>query len=449
MMKNTARLSRRKRRWLAAAILLVTSMLACYIFRSALEQSAIAITIWHEHIFHPPAGVTTGEAARFYWDVAALRVAREKRVNQFNPVLKPLVKEIAHRQGEHSGMQYSMHIYREVRWLLNFTNDTATIRAKINQLKVSLDDTAAQRKATLQQPEDGSWGLGIDTWYLRLYYTVEDGLDNLKTNPPYHMAVLDKINSSGLLRARLTTDLYDDFTKTHVFNREELDETFSAVARLLHKTRTFNYSWQPGVDTALQNFVGGWQNPETGCWGQWMIDREGKIWKMDDMAMTFHVVSDFHGSVNHLDKIAKRILELKDLDFPSGVKFDGEYSNHLNWDVVKIMRYAWPQLDSATKNDARIMFTDMLKWCLANSYRPDGSFATSELDDTYGDAVFYGVSFLVDLGYFDRAKRFWTDADFPGSQKVHDQIVKKLQQTGTIDPQLKDSYDLIRQEPGK
>lgn len=39
-----------------------------------------------------------------------------------------------------------------------------------------------------------------------------------------------------------------------------------------------------------------------------MLDRQGRIWKMDDMAMTFHVISDLHGQVEHLDLIAKRVL---------------------------------------------------------------------------------------------------------------------------------------------
>jgi hypothetical protein len=39
-----------------------------------------------------------------------------------------------------------------------------------------------------------------------------------------------------------------------------------------------------------------------------------------------------------------------------------------------------------------------------------GSFKVSELDETLGDAYFYGVSFLVDAGYFNPEKRFWTKA---------------------------------------
>ena len=270
-----------------------------------------------------------------------LRWRENERLKQLNPELKPLVKEIKRHQDAGEGMQYSMHIYREIRWLLNFTPDIETTRARIADLRKSLTQRAEQKLAGEQQASDGSWGLGLTVWYLKLYYSVEDGLDST-TDPQYPLSFLDRINSPEKLTAQLDSVLHDDFTKTGVFNREELDETFSALARLLFGNKRTGYSFHPQLKEALREFVERWQNPATGCWGQWMVDRQGRIWKMDDMAMTFHVVSDFHGQVGHLDLIAKRVLQLDSVDFPAGIRFNGHYENHLNMDVVKIFRYAWP-----------------------------------------------------------------------------------------------------------
>jgi hypothetical protein len=88
----------------------------------------------------------------------------------------------------------------------------------------------------------------------------------------------------------------------------------------------------------------------------------------------------------------------------------------------------------------------MLEWCLANSYRPDGSFKVSDLDDTVGDAYSYGVSFLRDAGYFRREDRFWTDREFPDARAVHDRIEGKLKAIGLSDPGLKDAYDTLRKD---
>jgi hypothetical protein len=235
--------------------------------------------------------------------------------------------------------------------------------------------------------------------------------------------------------------LLDDFTKTGVFNREELDETFSAVARLLFGHKRTGYAFHPQLGDALRAFVIRWQNPATGCWGQWLVDRQGRIWKMDDVGITFHVVSDLHGDVEHKDLIAKRLLQLDDVNFPAGIRFNGHYENHLNWDAVKIFRLAWPTLDEPTRQQARAEIARMLDWCLTQSLQPDGSFKVSDLDDTVGDAYSYGVSFLRETGYFRREDRFWTDQDFPQSGSVRDRIEAKLKSIGLSDPGIKGAYD--------
>ena len=429
----------------------VVLALAGYLSRELLMRAVIAGKIYHAHAFTPPP--PNGESpwrrfrsdARFYWDLAAFRVAREKRLRQLNPELKPLVKEIERHQAAGEAMQYSMHIYREIRWRLNFTPDVETTRTRITDLRHSLAQPAEQKLAAEQQASDGSWGRGLTVWYLKLYYSVEDGLKDRTKDPQYPLLFLDRINAPDKLTAQLDSDLHNDFTKTGVFNREELDETFSALARLLFGNKRTGYAFHPQLKGALREFVRRWQNPVTGCWGQWMVDRQGRIWKMDDLAMTFHVVSDFHGQVEHLDLIAKRVLRLDGVDFPSGIRFNGHYENHLNWDVVKIFHYAWPSLDAASREQVRMEMSRMLDWCLANSCQPDGSFKVSDLDDTLGDAFSYGVWFLRDVGYFRREERFWTDRDFPEAKAVRDRIEARLKTIGLCDPGLKNAYETLRE----
>ena len=139
------------------------------------------------------------------------------------------------------------------------------------------------------------------------------------------------------------------------------------------------------------------------------------------MAMTFHVVSDLRGALEHKDLIARRLLQLDRVNFPAGILFDGHYENHLNWDAVKIFRMAWPTLDETTRRQARTEIARMLHWCLTRSYQADGSFKMSDLDETPGDAFRYGIWFLQESGYFQRKDRFWTDQDFPDADQVRRQ----------------------------
>lgn len=268
--------------------------LGVYATRAQLERALIAIEIYRAHAFTEPP-IASGESpvfwhianAQFYWDFSAIRVARERRLKLLNPALKPLVKEIARRQAAGEGMQYSMHIYREIRWRLNFTPDVNATQARIADLRQSLNQPELQKLAAQQQPSDGSWGMGINVWYLKLYYSVEDGLKSNGSPPQYPLIFLDRINSPQKLIEQLDCDLRDDFTRTGIFNREELDETFSALARLLYGHKQTGYEFDRGLNDALRLFVARWQNPETGFWGQWLVDRHGRVWKMGDMAMTF------------------------------------------------------------------------------------------------------------------------------------------------------------------
>ena len=446
-LKQTKNKKRRKR-WPILLIIILTLIIAGYINHERLERVVIAIVIYREHIFTPPSQITNESSwsrfwdkAQFYWDMSELRVAREKRLKQMSPSLEPLIKEINRKQAEGETMGYSMHIYREIRWRLNFTSDTVATRQSINELRKSISQPSEQKLASVQQASDGSWGAGINVWYLRFYYSLDNLEDSL--HPQYPLSFLDRINSPEKIKAQLDSDLYDNFTKTGNFNREELDETFSAIARLLNKTNSIAYQLYPNLDSALKDYVNHWQNPATGCWGQWMIDKHGNIWKMDDMGITFHVISDLKGQVEHKDLIAKRLLELDDIDFPAGIKFEGHYENHLNWDAVKIFRYAWPYLDAAKREKARIEISRLLNWCLTKSYQPDGSFKISDLDDTMDDAYRYGVAFLGETGYFQSKNRFWTDQNFPEAKAVHDQIEAKLMTIGLNSSGLRDAYETL------
>lgn len=440
---------RRRSIWLALAIFAVG--LLAFFNREFFYRTLIAWRLYSSHIFTPPPP-EPGEArlhrlcadGQFYWDFARIPLARQQRLQQANPTLRPLVKRITQAQARGAAMPYSMHIYREVRWLLNFTPGMNATWAKLHALQQSLSQPAEQQLASEQQP-DGSWARGIDTWYLKLYYSIQD-IQACAPPPLYRLSFLDRINSPEALTAELNSALRDDFTKTATFNRERLDETFSALARLLRKPSAC-YAFHPALAASLEEFVDRWQNPQTGCWGQWLLDRRGRIWRMDDMGITFHVVSDMKGHVPHLNQIAKRLLQLETVNFPAGIRFNGHYENHLNADAVLILRYAWPVLDAGARQRASRQIGQMLEWCLSQSIQPDGSFKTSELDDTATDAEYYGVWFLDEAGYFNKQKRFWTGQNFPSAETVRARLSLKLKALGLADPQLREAYH--RLEPAE
>jgi hypothetical protein len=112
--------------------------LIVYTNRVPLSRALIAGSIYRKHIFTPPPQLQgtsqwhqLREEAQFFWDFAEIPVARTSRLKMLNPTLRPIVKEIGRRQTAGEDMGYSMHIYREVSWRLNFTTDVAATRERI------------------------------------------------------------------------------------------------------------------------------------------------------------------------------------------------------------------------------------------------------------------------------------------------------------------------------
>ena len=136
-----------------------------------------------------------------------------------------------------------------------------------------------------------------------------------------------------------------------MINRMEADESTSILGRLILGDTQCDYPFHSQLKDSFLKFVDEWQNPETGCWGTWFVGRDGTIWRMDDVGMTFHMVHRTKDKTKELDKIARRVLQLSEFDFPAGVRMGGHYENHLNWDAVIIWRYAWPHLDDKTRRN--------------------------------------------------------------------------------------------------
>jgi hypothetical protein len=401
------------------------------------------VELWRLHLF-TPVGRHPGvlAEARFLQDIGQLQQQVAQREKLFQPELKELTGEIARRQAAGKNVAYSEQIYRELRWRVYFTPDIEATRARMKELRDSLASDADQRFAEQQSPVDGSWGPGYTAWFMKLYGTVEGALSH-GAQQKYPLTFLDRINSTESLTNYLWSVVINDFLKSGVVNRMEADESVSLLGRLILGDVECDYPFHPQLKEAYLRFVDEWQNPLTGCWGNWFVGRDGTRWRMDDVGMTFHIVSRAKANTKHLDRITRRVLQLSRADFPAGIRMNGRYENHLNWDVVKIFRYAWPTLDEPTKTAARAEMARMLHWCLAESYQPDGTFKLSELDDTFGDAMEFGVYFLRDIGFFRKQDRFWTDQEFPEAETIRAQIKQRIETVGLNNSHLRSAYDKL------
>jgi hypothetical protein len=214
-----------------------------------------------------------------------------------------------------------------------------------------------------------------------------------------------------------------DIARTGVDHYREFNEALSCFTRMLTRNQPKGYTYDPKLkETFMDLLLHRFRNPVTGYWGgSYVID--GRVQFVDDLSITFHTITYLKGNVSDLDKVAATTLAIKDLDYPVGWLYKGQYWNHNNLDVVGILQYAWPSASTAQKKALALELNKMLRWTVDESLQLDGSFKRVEADGSMENKTYFGTAFLARLGYFDKSKRFWTDQDFPEAEGVRQRII--------------------------
>jgi len=336
--------------------------------------------------------------------------------------LRDLEKQVLDRETHMQNVSCSHRIVTEILWLLGSTVETDRIDARLNDLRASLAHPELEASARERDPADGSWGRCYDAWFFRLDGSYDGHFS--KGQGGAEIPLLDRVNSPEKLTQYVRSISVSDVAHTGVNHRREMNEALSSLVRLIMRDRPTGYRWHPQLKATLRDLLlNELRNPQTGWWGERYV-RGGGMEFVDDLSMTFHIVSYLHGEVPDLDKMGTTVLALKDLEYPIGWLEDGHYVNHHNMDVVVLLGYAWPYMSEPQRREASDEIGKMLQWCLKASVLPDGSFqpATGG-DDSVEEGEYFGVAFLARAGYFDRARRFWTSQSFPEAEQVRQRLV--------------------------
>src|SRR5208283_1347022 len=126
--------------------------------------------------------------------------------------------------------------------------------------------------------------------------------------------LFDRVNSPEKLREYLTSLAVSDPARTGVDHRRELNESLSNLMRLILRGQPAYYAWDPKLkDTLMDLVLHRLRNPQTGWWGESYV-RTGNVEFVDDLSVTFHVISYLHGDVPNLAAVMDHLLAVKDLD---------------------------------------------------------------------------------------------------------------------------------------
>jgi hypothetical protein len=379
--------------------------------RGALEQLNVRALITREFERYDPAYLVH-------------KALREQRLNA-------LKRKLISSETDSKGLPCSRRMMVEAEWLLNYTAEWAKLDRQLTAIEHSL--RMRDQGFALRQTPDGSWGACYSAWFEKIDATV-DFLGDISTpgngSPPklqYSLEVLRRIDSSQVLIPHLYTLQLSQIAETGAYQREELNALEGALSQLLfkEKLRTLlqangaSFVDQAYVD-AYRRFLDDTQDPSLGYWGPW-IKSGNEIIRAADLSQTYHIVAYRKGAVNHWPQIIATTLAIKDLPYPFGWRSNGQYSNHNNYDVVRILRLGWVHMTPAQIDQARTEIRAMLKWALSESISPSGQFRDDlGFSASVGEAYYYGVSFLAEVGYWNTERRFWDDdpTHYPGAENL-------------------------------
>ena len=363
----------------------------------------------------------------------ANRQARESK-------LADLARSFFDLQAQGHSMLCSHQIYLEAKYLVEYTADWASADRRLEALAESLkqiDPPFVER----QSPEDGSWGACMVTWFMKVEATVYhlEVLAERGTPPKYPITFLNEFLQADALTAYLQRLRVSDIAAKGVDNRNELGSITSSLTTIFFKKDVAKYAREQveglSIDddavAAYQKFLDSWRDPATGYWGAWYAS-EGKVYRAPDLSLTYHQIAYHPDAIHDWRQIIDTTMAIRDRPYPYGWLTYGHFNNHNNYDVVRTLKLAWPHATDAEKQAIRKVIGTMLQWCLDHSLLPDGSFKPDgTFYDSLGARYYYGVSFLDEVGYWNKANRFWTDDTFAKGPSTCCAIKTRIHQLGT------------------
>lgn len=359
---------------------------------------------------------------------------RARRAKYYDE-LRDLQLELARQTEKGRATPCSRQIFLEARWLVLYSAHWDQIERRLRDLREMLSRPTDPPDAREQIEADGSFDHCSEAWFLKLDSTIEEVENRTETGEKiqFPLKLLDRVNTPEKLRAYLNSLLISDVRKTGIDSRFELNIATTAIERFIVGHVKHDYPFPPGLQQALFDYQDNvWQDPQTGYFGGWYRLADGSIHKTADLSVTFHIVSYRRDSIKHAPEMMRTLMAMKNYEYPFGWLQEGVPSNHHNYDVARLFRVGWPQMDAGQREQARAEMREMMDFCLNKTLNPDGSFKMMD-EDTVGSSFIFPVSLLNELGYFRPSLRFWTSASFPDSMKVADRIEQRIRIMGLRD----------------
>jgi hypothetical protein len=321
---------------------------------------------------------------------------------------------------------------RELRWRLEYTADAHSIRATFNRLRT----LGAAPPGFVPPSEDGSFGVCTDVWFLKL----DESVDHLlapdfddRGKPP---RFLDRINDPARLKDYLDNLLVSRLAEDGIDRRKELNFATADLLRLILWRRPPNYPWDSRLEAVIRKFVAEWQDPISGFFGSiYLID--GRRLQTVDLSLTFHMARYLDGKIGYWPELIDTLLNIRDDRYPNGWLDENGLTNHNNYDVAILFQLGWSQMRPDQRRRAAQELGRLTDWCLTTAIAADGKILARAASESLPESYYFTIAFLDTVGYFEPAKRFWTDRRFPEAPALRARLERQLSTLPQGDPMVR------------
>jgi hypothetical protein len=91
--------------------------------------------------------------------------------------------------------------------------------------------------------------------------------------------------------------------------------------------------------------------------------------------------------------------------------------------------------------------TRLLDWCLTTAISPNGEIVARAAGESLPESYYFTTAFLDTVGYFDRAKRFWTEMEFPNAPPLRAHFEDRLLMLPEGDPMTRMAHARLHRYP--
>jgi hypothetical protein len=323
---------------------------------------------------------------------------------------------------------------RELRWRLEYTADTAGAGSALERLRALAALPVSPRVA--REEEEGNCGACTEIWFLKLdasvdYMLAPDFDDHGK--PPLF---LDRINDPVRLKNYLDGLLVSRLAEDGIDRRKELNFATADLVRLILWRRPPNYPWDPRLVIVVRRFVAEWQDPITGFFGATYLVNERRL-RTADLSLTFHMARYLEGRIGYWPELIDTLIKIRDDRYPNGWLDEAGMTSHNNYDVATLFQLGWPEMRPDQRRCAGHELERLLDWCIVSAIGPDGEIVARASGESLPESYYFTIAFLDTVGYFDPAKRVWTDRSFPEAPAVRARLERQLLTLPRCDPMVR------------